>query len=58
MAIPNSVLRERIKDVEAKLIAEGLKALIVYSTGSSLGTMTRTHGYLRYLLDWDSRTNK
>jgi Xaa-Pro dipeptidase len=56
MAIPNSVLKERIKDVEAKLIAEGLKALIVYSTGSCLGTYTRTHGYLRYLLDWDSLT--
>ena len=55
MAIPNSVLKERIKDVEAKLIAEGLKALVVYSTGSSLGTASRTHGYLRYLLDWDSR---
>ncbi len=55
MAIPNSALKERIKDVEAKLIAEGLKALVVYSTGSSLGTASRTHGYLRYLLDWDSR---
>jgi Xaa-Pro dipeptidase len=33
-----------------------LKALIVYSTGSCLGTYTRTHGYLRYLLDWDSLT--
>jgi Xaa-Pro dipeptidase len=55
MAIPNSVLKERIKDVESKLMAEGLKALIVYSTGSSLGSAGRTHGYLRYLLDWDSR---
>ena len=56
MAIPNSVLKERIKDVEAKLIAEGLKALIVYSAGSCQGTNTRTHGYMRYLLDWDSLT--
>jgi Xaa-Pro dipeptidase len=55
MAIPNSMLKERIKEVEAKLISEGLKALIVYSTGSSLGSASRTHGYLRYLLDWDSR---
>jgi len=55
MAIPNSLLKERVKDVEAKLKAEGWKALLVYSTGSSLGTMSRTHGYLRYLLDWDSR---
>jgi Xaa-Pro aminopeptidase len=55
MAIPNSVLKERIKDVEAKFIAERLKALLVYSTGSSLGSASRTHGYLRYLLDWDSR---
>ncbi|HSR12889.1 MAG TPA: Xaa-Pro peptidase family protein [Thermodesulfobacteriota bacterium] len=55
MAIPNSVLQERIRDVEAKLTAEGLKALVVYSTGSSLGSASRTHGYLRYLLDWDSR---
>ncbi len=55
MAIPNTVLKERIKNVEEQLIAEGLKALVVYSTGSSLGTASRTHGYMRYLLDWDSR---
>ena len=32
-----------------------LNALVVYSTGSSLGFTSRTHGYLRYLCDWDAR---
>ncbi|MBN2283306.1 MAG: aminopeptidase P family protein [Deltaproteobacteria bacterium] len=55
MTIPHSVLKERITKVEKKLIQQGLKFLVVYSTGSGLGPASHTHGYLRYLLDWDSR---
>ena len=55
MTIPNPVLKERIEKVEAKLIEQNLKFLVVYSTGSSLGPASQTHGYLRYLCDWDSR---
>jgi Xaa-Pro dipeptidase len=55
MTIPTSVLKERIKKVEERLFEQGLKFLVVYSTGSSLGPASHTHGYLRYLCDWDSR---
>ncbi len=55
MTIPDSVLKERIRKVEERLRDQGLKFLVVYSTGSSLGPASRTHGYLRYLCDWDSR---
>jgi len=55
MTIPNSVLKERVKKVEERLIEQDLKFLVVYSTGSSLGPASHTHGYLRYLCDWDSR---
>ena len=55
MAIPQATLKERIRKVTGKMKEKGFKALVVYSTGSSLGTTSRTHGYVRYLLDWDSR---
>ena len=55
MAIPYSMLKERIKKVEERLCMQDLKFLVVYATGSSLGPGSRTHGYLRYLCDWDSR---
>lgn len=35
----------------------GLDALVVYAWGSTLGPATRTHGYIRYLCDWDSHQN-
>lgn len=54
MALDPSVLRGRIADVEQTLAGEGLSALVVYATGSALGPSSRTHGYMRYLCDWDS----
>ena len=56
MRVPNALLKERVKKVEDRLSEQGLKLLVVYSNGSSLGTGGRTHGYLRYLCDWDSRS--
>ena len=55
MTIPNSVLKERMKKVEDRVNEQGLKSLVVYATGSSLGTASHTQGYLRFLCDWDSR---
>ena len=56
MIFPKSLLRERVSMVEDRLGEQGLKFLVVYSNGSSSGTGNRTHGYLRYLCDWDSRS--
>lgn len=56
MIIPNSLLKERVGKVEDRLREQNLKSLVVYANGSSLGIGGRTHGYLRYLCDWDSRS--
>ena len=55
MKIPSSTLKERIKNVEERFLEADLKGLVVYSTGSSLGFASHTHGYLRYLCNWDPR---
>lgn len=55
MEIPISVLKERVKKVEKRSLKEKLDALVVYSSGSSLGFASQTHGYMRYLCDWDAR---
>ena len=55
MKIPISTLKERIKNVEERFLEADLKGLVVYSTGSSLGFASRTHGYSRYLCNWDPR---
>ena len=54
MRVPNSLLKERLDMVESRLRHQGLNHLVVFSNGSSSGTANRTHGYLRYLCDWDS----
>jgi Xaa-Pro dipeptidase len=57
MKIPDSILRARVKKVQEKLRKENLKALVVYSTGNVFGWAGRTHGYLRYLCNWDARNS-
>ncbi len=56
MTIPTSVFKNRIKQTIEQSQEEKLSALVVYSTGSSLGFSSRTHGYCRFLCDWDART--
>jgi Xaa-Pro aminopeptidase len=56
MTIPTSVFKNRIKQAIKKAQEEKLSGLVVYSTGSSLGFSSRTHGYCRFLCDWDART--
>jgi Xaa-Pro dipeptidase len=53
MKIPISVFKERMDKVIGRLNSENLKGLVIYATGSSLGFAGRTHGYMRYLCDWD-----
>lgn len=55
MEIPISVFKDRIKQVEKRSTEEGLSAVIVYASGSALGFASQTHGYMRYLCDWDAR---
>lgn len=56
MTIPTSVFKNRIKQAVEKTQEEKMSGLVVYSTGSSLGFSSRTHGYCRFLCDWDART--
>ena len=56
MTIPTSVFKSRIRQTIKQSQKEKLNALVVYSTGSSLGFSSRTHGYCRFLCDWDART--
>jgi len=55
MKIPRSVFVQRVSQVEEIAGKMGIKAVIVYATGSSLGFASRTHGYMRYLCNWDAR---
>jgi Xaa-Pro aminopeptidase len=47
------ILADRIKSFQDWGQQNGFDALVVFGQGSVLGTATRSHGNLRYLLDWD-----
>lgn len=57
MKIPSSILRARIKKVVEKLRQENLQGLVIYSTGTALGFTSHTHGYLRYLCNWNGQNS-
>lgn len=48
-----NTLKARVRDVETALSNSNLSALVVFGNGSALGHGSRTHGYLRYLCNWD-----
>jgi Xaa-Pro aminopeptidase len=50
--VPRDVLTARIAGLQEWMAEQGLDALVVFSAGSNLGTATKSHGHLRYLLDW------
>lgn len=50
-------LRERIAALEAECQAQGLDHVVVYAKGSNLGPATKSHGYMRYLCDWNGYQN-
>ncbi|MFO8090394.1 MAG: M24 family metallopeptidase [Desulfatiglandaceae bacterium] len=54
MEIENSIFIDRLEKLKVKIQRKNLKAIVVYSTGSALGFSSRTHGYLKYLCNWDS----
>ena len=53
LRIDNATLKVRVEDIEDELRKEKLDALVVYANGSALGSMSRMHGYLRYLCNFD-----
>jgi len=53
LRMDETTLKRRIADVERSLIEAGLSALVVFGNGSALGSGSRSHGYLRYLCNWD-----
>jgi Xaa-Pro aminopeptidase len=54
MKLERTIFQERLARVERMLAEDDLAGLAVYATGSALGPSSRTHGYMRYLCDWDS----
>src|ERR1700722_15685658 len=51
--VPADILASRMKSLQDWGRQNGFDALVVFGQGSVLGTATRSHGNLRYLLDWD-----
>jgi hypothetical protein len=51
--VPTDILTDRIKSFQDWGRQNGFDAMVVFGQGSVLGTATRSHGNLRYLLDWD-----
>lgn len=47
------VLRDRRERVSALVREAGHDALLVFAQGSSLGSNAKSHGYMRFLADWD-----
>lgn len=52
--VPRAVLEARLSSLQAWMVERGLQALVVFGHGSALAMATRSHGNLRYLLDWDA----
>ncbi len=53
LRVDNDTLRARVRAVEDDMKSEKLDALLVYATGSALGSGSRSHGNMRYLCNWD-----
>ena len=49
-----AVLEQRMASVETKLAELGFDALAVYARGSGSAFGSKSHGYMRYLRDWDT----
>lgn len=54
LIIDRNVLAERRRLVEADLAENGFDALVLYAQGSSVGSASKSHGYMSFLTDWDS----
>ena len=52
--VPRAVLEARLASLQAWMAGQGLQALVVFGHGSALAMATRSHGNMRYLIDWDA----
>jgi len=52
--MPDVKTSRRLAEVFDLLTQNGAGTLVVYANGDALGTATRSHGYARYLADWNS----
>lgn len=53
-AVPANILSKRIGRLQEWAREQKLDALVVFGQGSALGNATRSHGNLRFLIDWDA----
>ena len=51
--VQTEVLANRMTSLQEWGQQHGHDAIVIFGQGSVLGTATRSHGNLRYLLDWD-----
>jgi Xaa-Pro aminopeptidase len=51
--VPPEILEGRMNSLRDWGAQNGFDAFVIFGLGSVLGTATRSHGNLRYLLDWD-----
>ena len=53
LRVDNATLKKRVRDIETALAEEKLEALVLYANGSALGSASKMHGYMRYLVNFD-----
>ena len=53
ITVDRRVLADRRARVEADLAEQGYDALVLFAQGSSVGSSSKSHGYMRFLCDWD-----
>src|ERR1700761_4560579 len=54
LPVPPAVLEARLTSLQGWMSAQAIEALVVFGNGSALAMATRSHGNLRYLIDWDA----
>lgn len=53
LRIDQTTLKKRVSDIENALREKELEALVIYANGSALGSASKMHGYMRYLVNFD-----
>jgi Xaa-Pro dipeptidase len=54
LRVDQTTLKRRVNEIEGVLKESGLEALVIYANGSALGAASKMHGYIRYLVNFDS----
>lgn len=53
LRVDQATLKRRVKEIEVLLEQQRLEALVIYANGSALGSASKMHGYVRYLVNFD-----